>query len=162
MLPLQGNVLVVTDSDEHNEEGHMIESAEIRNQQVSKRLRKLDSLRMEIGGPRIHQVPNAELTLIGWGSTYEAIKEAVALLENDSIAANILHINEIWPFPSSVISLAIDKATKKVVVENNATAQMAHLIQQETMVKIDNTVLKYDGRPLSPQYIVDQLKKEVI
>ena len=44
-LPGQGKALVVTDSDEHDEAGHMIEDAATRNQQVEKRLRKLDGLR---------------------------------------------------------------------------------------------------------------------
>ncbi|MCK5577880.1 MAG: 2-oxoacid:acceptor oxidoreductase subunit alpha, partial [Dehalococcoidales bacterium] len=68
-LPLQGKVVVATDADEHDETGHLIEDAETRNKQMLKRLRKLNGLRGEIGSPRSHQVPKAEFTLIGWGST---------------------------------------------------------------------------------------------
>jgi 2-oxoglutarate ferredoxin oxidoreductase subunit alpha len=138
-----------------------IEDAEIRTQQMSKRLRKLDGLRSEIGSPRIHQVPKADFTLIGWGSTYGAIKEASSLLENDGVAANIVHLNEIWPFPAALVSLVLNKGAKNIVIENNATAQLARLIRRETGQGVDGSILKFDGRPFSPQYIIDKLKKEV-
>jgi hypothetical protein len=38
---------------------------------------------------------------------------------------------------------------------------MAQLIRRETGMKVDGNILKSDGRPFSPQYIVDALKKEV-
>ena len=54
-LPGQGKALVVTDSDEHDEAGHMIEDAATRSQQVQKRLRKLDGLKQEITQPEFHR-----------------------------------------------------------------------------------------------------------
>jgi len=160
-LPLQGKALVVTDSDEHDEAGHMIEDAETRNQQNMKRLRKLDSLRDEIGNPRVHRESNVEFTLIGWGSTYGAIKEAADLLRQDGVAANILHLSEIWPFPVETVSSALDSPAKSITIESNATGQMAQLIRQETGHKVHGSILKFDGRPFSPQYIVSELKKGV-
>jgi len=160
-LPLQGKALVVTDSDEHDEAGHMIEDAETRNQQNLKRLRKLDGLRAEISSPRVHQSRKAEFSLIGWGSTYGAIKEAADLLEQNSVAVNILHLSEIWPFPAEAVSSFLDKRAKSIVIENNATAQMARLIRRETGHKVNGSILKFDGRPFSPQYIVKHLKEEV-
>ena len=132
-----------------------------RNQQNLKRLRKLNGLRTEIAPPLIHRAPSAEFTLIGWGSTYGAIKEAAEILKNDGLAVNILHLSEIWPFPSEAVSSALDNRTKSIVIENNATAQMARLIRRETRHKVYGNILKFDGRPFSPQYIVNQLTKEV-
>ncbi|MBU2608473.1 MAG: 2-oxoacid:acceptor oxidoreductase subunit alpha [Chloroflexi bacterium] len=160
-LPGQGKALVVTDSDEHDEAGHMIEDGETRNQQNLKRLRKQDSLKAEIGSPKLHKTRNAEFTLIGWGSTYGAIREAADLLKKDGMPVNVLHISEIWPFPAEAISSALSKGTKSIVIESNATAQMANLIRRETGYKVNGTILKYDGRPFSPQEIVDRMKKEV-
>ncbi len=160
-LPLQGKALVVTDSDEHDEAGHMIEDAETRTRMVLKRLRKLNGLRSELGQPRLHQTPKAEITLIGWGSTYGAIKEAAALLQKDGVAANVLHLNELWPFPAEAVSSVLDSANKSIVIENNATGQLARLIRRETGHKVNASILKFDGRPFSPEYIVRELKKEV-
>ena len=135
-LPMQSRALVVADSDEHDETGHLTESAEIRTQQVTKRLRKYRELKKEIGPPRFHQMPDAEITLIGWGSTYGAIKEASEMLKNEGIANNVLHITEIWPFPAEFVSAALKKTPMNVVIENNATGQLAYLIQAETGYQI--------------------------
>ena len=159
-LPLQGKELVVTDSDEHDDAGHMIEDALTRNQQNLKRLRKLNGLRTEIGNPLFCQTPDADFTLIGWGSTYGAIREAADLLKKDGIGVNILHLSEIWPFPAGAVASALDNGAKSIVVENNATGQMAQLIRRETGYKVDGSILKFDGRPFSAQYIINQLKKE--
>ncbi|MFC1944279.1 2-oxoacid:acceptor oxidoreductase subunit alpha [Chloroflexota bacterium] len=161
-LPLQGKALVATDSDEHDENGHIIEDAETRSLMMLKRLRKLDGLAAEIGGPIVHKSRGAELTLVGWGSTYGAIKEAVALLEKEGVEADMLHLNGLWPFPSEAVSAALDGVGKSVVVENNATGQLARLIRAETGIRVGGSILKFDGRPFSPEYIVRELKKEVV
>jgi 2-oxoglutarate ferredoxin oxidoreductase subunit alpha len=160
-IPLQGKALVVTDSDEHDEAGHMIEDAEIRKRMMLKRLKKLDGLRHQLAKPRSRKKPDAKMTLIGWGSTYGPINEAVSLLESRGIAANLLQLNELWPFPVEAVTSALGDTKKSIVIENNATGQLAHLIRAETGVKVDSTILKFDGRPFSPEYIVGEVKKEV-
>jgi 2-oxoglutarate ferredoxin oxidoreductase subunit alpha len=161
-FPGQNKTLVVTDSDEHDESGHMIEDAETRNQQNLKRLRKLTGIKTAMNSPKIHEAPGAELTLIGWGSTFGAISEVVAILQEGGIAANILHLTEIWPFPVEVVTSALNDGTKKIIIESNASAQMAQLIRRETGIKVDNYILKFDGRPFSSQDILDGIKKEVL
>ncbi len=160
-LPGQGKALVVTDSDEHDEEGHMIEDAATRNQQHNKRLLKLNGMRGEIDSPLFNEQTGAELTLVGWGSTYGAINEAVQLLRGNKIKANHLHFTELWPFSAEAALSALDKKSKSIAIENNATGQLAQLIRRETGYKAGGQILKYDGRPFSPQYILDALKKVV-
>jgi 2-oxoglutarate/2-oxoacid ferredoxin oxidoreductase subunit alpha len=160
-LPGQSKSLVVTDSDEHSEEGHIIEDAETRARMVMKRMRKLEGLKRDLGRPRIYTKPDAEFTLVGWGSTYGAIKEAIDLLEADGIKANMLHLNELWPFPIDAVMSVVADSAKTIVIENNATGQLARLMRAETGIKAHRSILKFDGRPFSPQYIVDALKKEV-
>jgi 2-oxoglutarate ferredoxin oxidoreductase subunit alpha len=160
-IPLQGKALVVTDSDEHDEAGHMIEDAEIRKRMMLKRLRKLDGLRNQLVKPRFHAKPDAQITLVGWGSTYGAVSEAISLLEKDGIIANLLQVNALWPFPVEPVASALGDAKKSIVIENNATGQLTHLISAESGIKVSNTILKFDGRPFSPEYIVREVKKEV-
>jgi 2-oxoglutarate ferredoxin oxidoreductase subunit alpha len=160
-LPGQGKALVVTDSDEHDEAGHMIEDAATRNQQVEKRLRKRDGLNREITPPEFRPAKGAAVTLIGWGSTYGAIREAAALLKQDSRPVNTLNFRQLWPFPSEAVISSLKKAKHNIVVEGNATGQLAQLIKRETGQSVDGSILKYDGRPFSPREIVDRLNREV-
>ncbi|MEE8372682.1 MAG: 2-oxoacid:acceptor oxidoreductase subunit alpha [Dehalococcoidia bacterium] len=159
--PLEGEALVATDADEHNEEGHLIEDAETRTAMMLKRLRKLEGLKKEIGQPRVYGGAQAEVTLVGWGSTYGALKEAVDLANQEGLKTNLVHFSEIWPFPAEATSKALQGAQRLFAVENNATAQLAHLIRAETGYQIMGKIAKFDGRPFSPAHILRQLKKEI-
>jgi len=156
-----GDALVVTDADEHDEEGHLTEDAATRTQMMLKRLRKLDSLRNEIRRPLIYGPERAEVTLISWGSTCGALKEAVDILRGEGLDVNFLHLNELWPFPAEAVSDILARARRSFVVENNASGQLAHLIRSETGIRADGNILKFDGRPFTPALIVSELKKEV-
>jgi len=160
-LPLQGKALVVTDSDEHDEAGHLIEDADMRTQMMLKRLRKLDRLKDDITPLPLYGPDKAETTLVGWGSTYGALKEAIDTLRNEGLDANLLHLNELWPFPAQAVAQTIDRANRSLVVENNATGQLARLIRSETGIKVSGSILKFDGRPFTPAHIVHEVKKEV-
>lgn len=102
---------------------------------------------------------DAEITIIGWGSTKGPILEAMKLLENDGIETNFLHLVYINPFPTSTVSKVIEKAKKTFIVENNKTAQMASLIRQHTGIEINNKILKYNGRPFFPNEIYEGIKE---
>jgi len=160
-FPGLSKALVVTDCDEHDEAGHLTEDAGERTAQVEKRLRKMVPLKKEMGKPQKYGPRGAGTTLIGWGSTYGAIREAVDILGKDDIRVNVLHLNELWPFPAEAVSDAITKAESSYVIESNATGQLARLIKAETGHGVTGRILKFDGRPLTPAYIVEAVKKEV-
>jgi 2-oxoglutarate ferredoxin oxidoreductase subunit alpha len=160
-FPLQSTALVVADSDEHNEEGHLVEDAETRTAMMLKRQRKLGSLEKEISGPRTYGTAQADITLIGWGSTLGALREAVDLSTQDGLSVNMVHFSEIWPFPAEAADLALRGAKKTFAVESNATAQFAHLLRAETGHQVSGSILKFDGRPFTPAYVLRQLKKKV-
>ncbi len=159
-FPLQQEgLLVVTDSDEHDEEGHIIEDAETRTRMMQKRMRKLVGLGKEIAPPRWYGPKTAEITLIGWGSTFGAIREAVDILRGEGASVNSLHFTELWPFPAEFVADALGSIRRSYVIENNYTGQLSHLIQAETGRKVGGKILKYDGRPFTPAYIAREVKK---
>ncbi len=159
-FPGLGEALVVTDCDEHDEEGHLTEDAGERTAQVQKRLRKLIPLEKEISTPQKYGPKKAETTLISWGSTYGAIHEAVDILRKEDASVNMLHLNELWPFPAKAVADAVSKARNSYVIENNATGQLARLIKAETGYDVSGRILKYDGRPFTPAYIAQAVRKE--
>ena len=158
-FPGQEGTLVVTDADEHNEEGHLIEDAGTRTQMVQKRMRKLFGLKREITPPQLYGPKKTETMLVGWGSTYSALREAVDTLRKEGASINLLHLSELWPFPSEAVADALDNAHNSYVIENNATGQLSHLIRAETGRKVSGKVLKYDGRPFTPAYIAQAVRE---
>jgi pyruvate/2-oxoacid:ferredoxin oxidoreductase alpha subunit len=49
-----------------------------------------------------------------------------------------------------------------MVVENNYTSQLAGIIQEQTCLKPDGSIVKYDGRPFFFEEVHKALKEEVL
>ena len=153
---------VVTDSDEHDEEGHIIEDAETRIKMVQKRLlKKLPLIRKEITPPLMYGSSNPEIVLVGWGSTYGVVREAVDVLSQSRSMA-MLHFSEIYPFPSvdGFDYLTVMKNAKLCLcIEHNATGQFAHLMKAETGYEFKAKINRYDGRPFTVEGLLGELQK---
>ncbi len=160
VFPGTPNALVVTDSDEHTQEGHITESADVRNSMVKKRLKKLEGLRSEISAPKAYGPPKARTVLVSWGSALGALKEAVDVLNDHGINVRMIHFSEIWPFPTQAFVKKLEDFEEIIVVESNPTGQMANLITSETGLIVEKKLLRFDGRPLTPRYIIDNLSME--
>jgi 2-oxoglutarate ferredoxin oxidoreductase subunit alpha len=154
-VPGHPKAVYATASDEHNEYGHITEEMENRQRMMDKRLKKLDTARKEIAPPARYGPPEAKVVLVGWGSTYGVLREVVDRLAGE---ARLVHFRDLWPFPAETAAEAL-AGGKLVVVENNATAQFKQLLQSETCLQVDATILRYDGRPFSPQGVVAGLKE---
>ncbi|MGB3905149.1 MAG: 2-oxoacid:acceptor oxidoreductase subunit alpha [Anaerolineae bacterium] len=158
-LPGHPKAVYQATGNEHMPDGHLTEEPEARRMQVEKRLRKLDTALHEMDGPVQYGPPEADLTLVGWGSTYGPLREAVDRLNAEGTTAKMLHIRDVWPFPTEKVKAALSDARRTVMVEGNATGQMAFLLESHAGVKIDHHLRKYDGRPFSPEYILTGLKE---
>ncbi len=154
-IPGFGEGLVVLDSDEHDEEGHITEDQNVRNNMVNKRLRKLESIKNDIISPEFLGNENYKTLVIAWGSNYNVVKEAMEHLERNDMA--FLHYKQVYPLHPSTADY-LRKAEKTVIIENNATAQFANLIKLHTGIDIDKKILKYSGLPFSVEEIYKNLK----
>lgn len=162
-LPGQSKHLVVADSDEHNEEGHIDQTADNRILMMEKRMRKLKGLTMEMEGPDVYGPQEADVTLIGWGSSYGPLAETVELLNEEGQSLNLVHFTHIYPIKSEEIRNMITGKGTTVCVESNATGQFAQLLKAEAGISVDMNLLRYDGMPFTPGYIMRALhEKKVI
>ena len=159
-IPGDARHVVVTDSDEHDEEGHIIEDAETRIKMVQKRLfKKLALIRQEMEPPVFYGDDKPEILIVGWGSTYGIMKEAVDLLSKNKKIA-MLHFSEIYPFPSADefnYLNVLNNAKLTICFENNATGQFARLMRAETGYEFKNKINRYDGRPFTADELTGEL-----
>jgi len=161
LLPGQvSGEIVLVDSDEHDEKGNIIEDAASRRVMVEKRMRKAEALEKEMDETDLYGSAHPEHLLIGWGSSYGVLREAVDVLLEAEINAAMLHFSDIWPLPQARLREFLPKARQSYCVENNATGQLAALIRQETGLSIGRLILKYDGRPFLPQEILEEVRKD--
>jgi 2-oxoglutarate ferredoxin oxidoreductase subunit alpha len=116
-------------------------------------------LKGEIQPPYVYGPTDANIILIGWGSTYGALKEATEILDGQGLKVGMMHFSELWPFPGENVAEQLRQYETTICVENNATGQMAHLIRSETGIEMSSKILRFDGRPLTPQYIVRKFER---
>jgi 2-oxoglutarate ferredoxin oxidoreductase subunit alpha len=154
-IPGYGQGVVVVDSDEHDEEGHITENLDIRKRMVDKRLKKLEEIQEEVISPELIGGEDYQFLILGWGSTYWAIREAMDDMNNSSFS--FLHFKQVYPLHSSTKEY-LDKAEKTLIFENNATGQFGNLIKLETGYQIHKKILKYNGMPFSVEEVYKKLK----
>lgn len=152
-IPSQLKGMHCASSYEHDEKGNESEDSENRIKMHDKRFRKLESLVKEIPEPIIYGPKNAKFTLITWGSTKGAVLEAIKELKN----VNMLHFIYLSPFKTKNL-IEIMKG-KTCVIEGNKTSQLSALIKQNIGKGPDYKILKYDGRPFTPEYVIREVKK---
>lgn len=145
---------------EHDETGKPSESAVNRNAQMDKRFRKIENIRFNTPVYKNAKHEDADILLVGFNSTRGVIEEAMVRLENEGMKVNHAHIRLIHPFPTDEVLPLVRSAKKVVVVENNATGQLANIMKMnvghaEKIIKH----LKYDGNPFLPHEVYTKCKE---
>lgn len=162
LIPGKTESLVAVDSDEHDERGQITESAEVRVRMMEKRMRKLDLLRQELLEPDFIGPDSFETLLLGWGSTWGPLSEAVRLLnERSGGKYAALVFGDIYPLPQKLLREKAAKVKQIINVEQNATGQLAGLIRETTGIICTKSILKYDGRQISGEEIANRILEEV-
>ncbi len=153
-IPAGSGTHVIANSDEHSEAGYSSETAENRNAQMRKRMQKLETCRTRsLPKPTVYGPDDADLTIVSWGSNKGAIREALKHFPR----VNFLHITWMNPFPVDEVQAILRSAKKILSIEGNYTGQLTGLIAEHTGIHIENTLFKYDGRPIFPCEIVEKI-----
>jgi 2-oxoglutarate ferredoxin oxidoreductase subunit alpha len=152
-------------SDEHDEDGVLI-SDEFTNPlkrraMMEKRMRKVAGIEAAVPPPVLWGSPDADITLIGWGSTKGVIEEACEILTGQRISANQLQIRWLVPLHGDAILDILKRSRRTVIVENNYSGQFARYLRSETSFVPDGYIRKYDGEPFMPHHIVEAVKEQL-
>jgi 2-oxoglutarate ferredoxin oxidoreductase subunit alpha len=153
----------VVATDEHDDEGGLISdeytNPHKRRDMHEKRLRKLDNALSLIEPPKLFGPDEADVTLVGWGSTEGVIREAMQSLAADELViANNLQIKWLVPLHAEAILDALKASKRVIIVENNYSGQFARYLRSETSFVADGFIRKYDGEPFMPHHIVEGVK----
>jgi 2-oxoglutarate ferredoxin oxidoreductase subunit alpha len=139
---------------EHAEDGRPNEGPENRQKMMNKRMEKLKHVK--INNPIVVDAPHdsPDILIVSMGSNRGTVDEARGRLEKQGIKTNHAVVRLIHPFPANELRPYVEKAQQIVVVENNATGQLANLIKLNVghADKIKN-LLKYNGNPFLPAEI---------
>jgi 2-oxoglutarate ferredoxin oxidoreductase subunit alpha len=163
-LPGTPGYVHVVATDEHDEDGVLI-SDEFTNPNKrqaihEKRMRKMDGILSLLQPPQLYGPGDAQVTLVGWGSTEGVIREAAQkLADEEGIIANNVQVKWLVPLHADEITSLLAASKKIIIVENNYSGQFARYLRSETGINADGHIRKYDGEPFMPHHIVDGVKK---
>ncbi len=155
--------LYVAASDEHDEDGVIISDVYTdtvrRKKMADKRSRKMATALEHLPAPTLEGPADAEVTLVGWGSTWGVLAEAVEHLNRAGISASHLQIRFLVPFHTAAVAAILGKSRRVVVVENNQSGQFARHLRAETGIAAHGHIRKYDGEPFEPKHVVAGVKE---
>jgi 2-oxoglutarate ferredoxin oxidoreductase subunit alpha len=156
-LPGMKGGMFVANGDDHYETGETNEDPDTRNKQMDKRFRKLGNLIDEIPGPKLYGPPDADATIVTWGSCKGPCMDAMNALNAKDLSVNMLHFIYVKPFPRRLALEQFKKTRLTIGVESNRTSQFDRLLREELKISVDKKIRKYDGRP----YFVEPLAKQL-
>jgi len=156
-LPGLGPELVVADSDEHTEQGHITEDLALRARMNHKRLTKEKGLRAETFPPVFEGPEDPELLLVSWGSSQGPVAAAARTLRDEGQSVATCHFSQVWPLDPEQFAPRMASAGQVVVIEGNATGQFAGLLRKEAGIAAQRFIGRCDGLNLTPEYILRQM-----
>lgn len=155
VIPGFQNSLHQVNSYEHLEDGHTTEEAGERIKQVDKRNKKASTfLKNHVKMPVLYGEKEAPLTVVSWGSGKGPILQA---MKENGNKFNYLHFTYLWPLPEEELIKLLGNLKKMLLVENNSTAQFGKLLKMVTGIEIKNKLLKYSGRPIYPEEVLEKV-----
>jgi 2-oxoglutarate ferredoxin oxidoreductase subunit alpha len=153
----------VAASDEHDEDGVLLSDVFTdtvrRKKMADKRVRKMNTVLEHLPAPTLVGSPDAEVTLLGWGSTWGVLTEAAEQLNREGISTSHLQIKFLVPFHVAEVSAILGKSQRVIIVENNQSGQFARHLRAETGIVAQAQIRKYDGEPFEPKHIVAAVKE---
>jgi 2-oxoglutarate ferredoxin oxidoreductase subunit alpha len=142
----------------HDADGFPTEEIETCRKLIDRLFRKVDEHRDEIELNEEYMLDDADVLLVGYGSASLAIKEAINRLREEGIKVGMFRPITLWPSPEERLYELGQKFDKVLSVELNQ-GQYLEEIQRCMGRKDIEKLTKTNGRPFSPQDIIDKVKE---
>ncbi len=103
--PMLGGKYPIVTGLEHDEAGHPNASPANHQKMNARRREKLKALAAKLPVPELYGDQDGELLLVGWGSTFGQIREAVNSLRAQGRKVGHLHFRHLNPLPNGIDSV---------------------------------------------------------
>jgi 2-oxoglutarate/2-oxoacid ferredoxin oxidoreductase subunit alpha len=148
---------------EHDEMGHPTGSPKLHMAMTAKRRNKLRKLAEEIPVPEVYGDQEGDTLMVGWGSTYGPIHDAVKEAREHGEKAGALHLRHLHPLPNGLEKI-FEKFKRIVTVEMNdqgvyGFGQLATILRARYCEPKIQSVTKTDGLTFRVKEILDRVFK---
>ena len=156
-LPGSGGPVYFANGDEHDEKGVLNEEGPLAKQMAQRREKKYRTLLDALPEPELRGDPEAELTIVGWGSTGAVMHDALIVWKSEGLRINYLHYSHLWPLRTERLRALLGQGKKCFLIEGNLTGQLGTLLEGSLQREIFmDKYLKYDGRSFMVSEIVEK------
>jgi 2-oxoglutarate ferredoxin oxidoreductase subunit alpha len=143
--------------EKQNITGNVSYDPENHHLMVKIRQQKIDNIADYIPEQKIDNGPEkGKVLVIGWGSTYGAIKSAVAEVISQGHEVSHLHLRYVRPFPKNLGDLI--KNFEKVLIPELNNGQLVKIIRDKYLVDAKG-FNKIMGIPFTKTELVEEIKK---
>ena len=149
--------LMLYDSHLHQEDGFYSDTIEITNKYKDRVLGKLKLIKDVLEAPKYYGAEHPDILLVSWGSNRQILEEAISRWDKSTIG--LLHFTDLYPLNPDWLTPYFNKAKTVVNVEMNAFNQFGKYLRGETGFGFDHSINKYDGRPLSVDFVLQRLEE---
>lgn len=165
-----GNFLAT--GNEHNKQGHISEDPENREEQMSRRVSKVQDIKNEIDKSdydlqSIFGSSDPDVGVITFGSQQGTVSEAVDRMCSNGFNVAGMGVSQLKPFPESPVQEFIDQLSDCLIVEMNATGQFENELDKHIELRrrpqdiTIHSVRKYNGNPFRPREITEKLTEVI-
>ncbi len=153
-----GDAGVLYTGDEHNEWGHITEASTNRRMMYEKRMKKLETADREIPEEkRLNVFGQGDYAIITWGFIKGAIIDVLDELERMGVMA--IQIRMFNPYPKRLVKKLLEDKKAIIAVEGNYSAQGAEVMAEQTGIFPTHYVLKYNGRIMTSDELLEGVKR---
>ena len=122
-----------------------------------KRMKKLEIADEEMHERAMYYGPeDAEYLMVSWGSVKGI---ALDVIDEFDMDIGYLHIRTFSPFPSKEVLDHLEVRDKVIAVEHSYSPRISEVISLKTGYQIESEIVKYTGRPIYRDELIDSLKK---
>ncbi|MGP1484841.1 MAG: 2-oxoglutarate synthase subunit alpha [Campylobacter sp.] len=142
----------------HGETGFPTEDGKIVEYNINRLFNKINMHLDEIEKNEEWQLDDAEICIIAFGSVSRAAKEAIVNLRKDGLKVGLFKPITLFPMPTEKLRQIAKKFDKILICELNLGQYTGEIIRA-TLRDDYKTLHKANGRPISPQEIIQKVKE---
>ena len=158
-VPGVKGALITIAGDEHEEDGHIFtEDADNRVRMMDKRMHKMKFVHEEVPSDtkvKFYGIHTNKKVIVSWGSVKGPILDAMEIVKDVSM----LQIRMMEPFPVEEVMKFL-KGKRIITVEQNYSGQLADLLREKTGLETTSRIVKFNGRPIAFEEMVEVLSRK--
>ena len=144
--------------EKQGEEGRVSYDAANHQKMVTLRAQKIAGIARDYDKLSIEGDSQASILLIGWGSTYGALKSALIACQQEGLSIALVHLRQVNPLPNDLG--AILSTFKHVLIAELNSGQLCQIIRAHYLVDA-KSISQCNGQPFSTSVLVNAIKTEV-